>query len=114
MKDLINICVVSAAAQNLNHETYDGLLIDRILANVFCSIKSHLPNTDILLLGAFGCGVFKNNPYTIAKAMQLACQKYGGLYKNIVFAIPKGPNVQEFKEVFGFHESLMIQIRKQI
>ena len=96
--------VVSAAAQNLNRHgsTYDDRLTKKTLANIFCSVKLCYSKTDTLILGAMGCGVFANDPYVIANEIKDAVQKFGGYYKNIFIAIPNGPNVKEFKEVFGF------------
>ncbi len=104
---IIKLGIVSAAAQNLSRPdtVYDDKLTKRTLSNIFCSTKRCDPLTDTLVLGAWGCGVFKNVPYVIANEFKDVIKKYGGYYKNIVFAIPGGPhdlNVKEFKRVFGF------------
>lgn len=108
---MVNIGIVSAAAQNLSRiygkecEKYDDQLTRKTLANLFCSVKRCDPLADTLVLGAWGCGVFKNDPYAIANATKDVINKYGGYYKNIIIAIPgsdKDPNVKAFKHVFGF------------
>lgn len=106
---MLRVGIVSAAAQNLSPQgkdqvitAYDDILTKMTLGNVFCSVKRSDPLTDTLILGAWGCGVFRNDPYMIANEFKDAIKKYGGYYKNIIFAIPDGPNVKEFKQVFGF------------
>jgi uncharacterized protein (TIGR02452 family) len=45
--------------------------------------------TDILVLGAFGCGVFKNNPRTVADAFfGLLATKYRNVFHQVYFPIP--------------------------
>jgi len=43
---------------------------------------------DSLVLGAFGCGVFKNNPKIVAQASVEVAGMYDGCFDRIVFAIP--------------------------
>ncbi len=40
-----------------------------------------------IVLGAWGCGAFRNDPYTIAKLFKNSIENYDGLYENIIFAI---------------------------
>ena len=57
--------------------------------------------TDYLVLGAWGCGVFKQNPYEVAELFKknLICSKYS--FKKVVFAVPAGnENYVAFKKVF--------------
>lgn len=61
---------------------------------------------EILILGAFGCGAFKNPPEVVAEAFQqvIVEQNYLREFKHIVFAIkPTGedcPNVKAFAGKF--------------
>ena len=60
-------------------------------------IKSILGMYDIdtVILGAWGCGVFKQNPDTIARLFST-----GGLpVKNVVYAVPDGWNYKVFSEI---------------
>lgn len=63
-----------------------------------------------LVLGAFGCGAFKNDPRSVASAYRDALKEYDGQFKEIVFAIYHQPhevdNYNTFKEVFGENELL--------
>ena len=42
----------------------------------------------VLILGAWGCGVFQNDARTMVKLMLEACKRYGGNYYSVVFSIP--------------------------
>lgn len=56
----------------------------------------------VLILGAWGCGVFKNDPGTVAKLFKLIIGKYfKGIFKEIRFAIPKDytKHHEIFKEI---------------
>ena len=44
-------------------------------------------NIDILVLGAFGCGAFKNNPYVVAKAYKEILKENKSYFDLIEFAI---------------------------
>jgi len=45
-----------------------------------------------IILGALGCGVFKNPPEQVAEMFKHAIQKYGKFFKTIAFAILSGKN----------------------
>ena len=59
---------------------------------------------DILVLGAFGCGAFQNNPNVVAKAFNTALQEFPHVFDHIEFAVycPPGgsENYEAFKKVF--------------
>lgn len=59
---------------------------------------SHDVNT--LILGAWGCGVFRQNACEVAELFQNALQKYP-YFDNVIFAIPGGDNFEAFRNVFG-------------
>lgn len=65
---------------------------------------AHLENVDVLVLGAFGCGAFRNNPRVVAKAYKEALKDYAFLFKEIEFAIYcrqyETENYDAFAEVF--------------
>ena len=44
-------------------------------------------NVDVLVLGAFGCGVFMNDPKVVAKVMINLAKKYAHSFKTIEFAV---------------------------
>ena len=61
-------------------------------------------HVDILVLGAFGCGAFINDPETVAKAYKIALQEFSGVFKHVEFAIKSGEektrNYRAFEKVF--------------
>lgn len=55
-------------------------------------------NVKTLILGAFGCGVFKQDPFEVATLFKKVLR--GSSFEKVVFAIPKGANYNAFKGVF--------------
>lgn len=55
-----------------------------------------------VILGAFGCGPFRNNPFTIANIYKEVIQRYIESFEVIVFAIPHSPRhiYEAFDSVF--------------
>lgn len=56
-----------------------------------------------LILGAFGCGVFENNPHEVARLFLTELKAdFDGCFQEVVFAIPdpEGPNYKAFEKVF--------------
>jgi len=50
---------------------------------------------DILILGAFGCGAFRNNPKVVAESYKETLKKFNGYFREVVFAVycsPKNGN----------------------
>ena len=60
---------------------------------------------DVLVLGAFGCGAFQNNPEVVARAYKVAIQEFPKVFKKIEFAVfcPPGgsKNYDVFSKVLG-------------
>lgn len=56
-------------------------------------------NVKTLILGAFGCGVFKQDPVDVATFFKKALR--GSSFEKVVFAIPRGANYNAFKEIFN-------------
>lgn len=55
-----------------------------------------------LVLGAFGCGVFRNDPRRVAEIMIDCISKgYANMYDRVIFAIPPGFNHDVFSRVIG-------------
>lgn len=56
---------------------------------------------DTLILGAFGCGVFGNDPYAVANIFKKYICNGNYSFKNVIFAIPpSGVNYNTFLSVF--------------
>ena len=86
-------------ALNLNvfkgsEDEFEYITYNKIISILNCARDNG--HKDIIL-GAFGCGVFKNNPRVIAElfAQILPCYNF----ENIVFAV-LGDNYNTFKEIF--------------
>ena len=62
-------------------------------------------DVEVLILGAFGCGAFKNNPKVVAKAYKDAISNFRYTFKEIEFAVYCSPrdavNYEEFKKALG-------------
>ncbi|GAA0679311.1 TIGR02452 family protein [Kitasatospora atroaurantiaca] len=58
-----------------------------------------------LVLGAWGCGVFRNDPAEVAEAFERALQEYGADFERVVFAVwdrsPVSANRAAFEARFG-------------
>lgn len=111
--------VITCAAPNLretpanayNHENGEGIKIsndelqklheqraERILNVSACT------GNDYLILGAFGCGAFRNPPEVVALAYKQVIEKFKYAFKTIEFAVYCGnddTNYQVFNKVLG-------------
>ena len=60
---------------------------------------------DILVLGAFGCGVFQNNPEVVARAYKETIATFPARFEKIEFAVYCTPsdtrNFEVFRRVLG-------------
>lgn len=103
-----NIDVITCAAPNLRN--VENINEDRLFS-IFCkridlvfnTALSH--NIDTIILGAWGCGAFKNPPETVAKAFKkIIDEKYQTAFNNIVFAIKNSNNnnLEVFKSILDF------------
>lgn len=53
---------------------------------------------DTLILGAFGCGVFRQNPYTVADTFVSLLSIYDYNFKRVIFAVPNhGHGIENYK-----------------
>ena len=57
-------------------------------------------NVNVLCLGAFGCGVFGNNPYFVAECFKILLETKNYDFDVVTFPIPGGNNLEAFKELF--------------
>jgi uncharacterized protein (TIGR02452 family) len=63
-------------------------------------------NNQTVILGAFGCGVFRNHPADVARWWHelLINEKYGDYFRRVLFVIldnPDGENIRAFSHTFG-------------
>lgn len=103
-KDFYYVDVITCAAPNLREVPNNGWcnvgesnnavqIPDDELYNVHLSRAKAILNVAAenkihnLVLGAFGCGAFQNNPEVVAKAYKTALDEFQGVFENIEFAI---------------------------
>lgn len=58
-------------------------------------------NNDVVILGAFGCGAFKNNPGVVAAAAKNVVEKYIHAFRVIEFAVYCSPRDSHNYDVFN-------------
>ena len=103
-KDYFYVDVISCAAPNLRDKPNNGwcnqgesntsakisdeelFKIHKERAEFIFNIAKE-NNIRNLVLGAFGCGAFKNNPEVVAKAYKEVLKEFDGYFENIEFAI---------------------------
>eukprot|EP00929_Paragymnodinium_shiwhaense_P109338 TRINITY_DN7574_c0_g1_i1.p1 TRINITY_DN7574_c0_g1~~TRINITY_DN7574_c0_g1_i1.p1 ORF type:complete len:371 (+),score=55.85 TRINITY_DN7574_c0_g1_i1:80-1114(+) len=95
--------VLTVAAQDLNRERFDAWLLDQKLRTALSMAVEH--GHDAVVLGAFGCGYFRNPPDVVAAAFGgLLRGEFEGCFRVCVFAIPgrggSGSNLDAFVERF--------------
>lgn len=107
-KEWYNIDVISCAAHNqraykVNYEKLKTINYHKIKAIIECAVEN---NIDILILGAFGCGAFANDPSLIAKTFKkiLIDEEYYKYFEKVHFAIfttvNETKNIDEFNNIF--------------
>lgn len=120
-KDWYQVNVVTCAAPNLRlmpsnaMNSGDGMkcvqLSDKELYELHVKRLSRIMDVavaggnEVMILGAFGCGAFENDPEVVARASKAVAEKYLNCFETIEFAIYCSPwdqqNYQRFKSVFG-------------
>lgn len=103
--DVITCSAPYIAKRKYTNPTALLLLFKSRIKNIF---EAAIENgAAVLILGAFGCGAFKNPPEVVAKAFREVIQEnsYQRLFKKIVFAIKKTdkipcPNLMAFEYEF--------------
>ena len=60
---------------------------------------------EVVILGAFGCGAFRNPPTVVAQAMKTVVQEYRMNFETIEFAVycstQYDTNYRVFQQIFG-------------
>ena len=88
----INI-ISSAAVDNRgrNVRNCEQIMYNRIKKIIMTAASE---NNEILILGAFGCGVFKNDPYKTAQSFYKVLNDEGfrNQFEKIIFPIYNNPN----------------------
>lgn len=98
-EDWVKVDVITVAAPNVNpkarrhvnltkEEQYETH-VSRAKHILTCAAHEGI---DILVTGAFGCGAFKNNPETVAKAYKKVLAEFPKVFDRIEFAVFCPPN----------------------
>ena len=113
-KDWVFLDVLTCAAPDLRDKAnvYFGLsdgglsMTDEELYQCHSKRMKHILNVaaskgaDTLVLGAFGCGAFKNDPNVVARAWKDALPRFTGVFRTVEFAIYCSPGHGENYRVF--------------
>lgn len=119
-KDWTEVDVISCAAPNLREQPYNSmnpgigdpikvtereqLELHKNRAQKILSVAAD-QGVDILVLGAFGCGAFRNNPNIVALAYRDVIPEFAGYFDEIEFAVycalSDTANYEAFTRVLG-------------
>ena len=107
-KDRYRVDVITCSAPDLRGVSKRALNSDRILKLFKKRIRAILETAkkekeDVLILGAFGCGAFQNDPAIVAEAFKDVLADYKFDFSEIEFAIyseGKDDNIAPFKAAF--------------
>ena len=112
LEEWFQVDVITCAAPYYNLSRKKPVSSDKLRKVFFERIRNILEvavanDTDIIVLGAFGCGAFNNPPELVADVFYqlLMDMEYGKYFKKIIFAI-KGregdnPNLTAFRNAFS-------------
>ncbi len=111
-----NVDVITCAAPNLRERPGNAMnpstgvqvhLSDKDLRVLHEKRARHLlavsaiQGAEIMILGAFGCGAFKNNPQVVAEAYKNVLKEFDGVFMEIHFAIYCTPREMSNYEIFS-------------
>ena len=68
---------------------------------------------DVLIVGAFGCGFFDNDPSKVAGLFRTWIDAHPGQFQQVVFAIPGGPSLDVFREVFPEEQKEQAPVQRE-
>lgn len=105
--------VITCAAPNLRPDRDTGKVVkvsDKALLELHIQRARRIldiaaaKGNDVMILGAFGCGAFRNPPEVVAKAMKQVVEEYRSYFDTIEFAVYCSPrddtNFRVFKKAF--------------
>ncbi len=95
-KSNIHVPLVDGGSYMNNAELF-GYHVKRAIHMLTCAAAK---NADILVLGAFGCGAFENDPVVVANAYKIALLEFPRVFDHIEFAVYCHPGRDDNYEVF--------------
>ena len=94
MADIITVAAPNKGTAQRYYDVTDlenhNALVSRIRFIFEIAINN---DVDFLILGAFGCGVFKQNPYEVAGVFKQWQEYYEPYLKGICYAVPNGRGI---------------------
>ena len=104
LPDPFYVSVISCPAVNKGVAITNNISNDRILRTLEDRIRLilHIAFTyepDILILGAFGCGVFQNNILDVAALFKDILEEYS--FPKVIFSIPDKDTLDQFSSYFN-------------
>lgn len=121
-EEFVFVDVISCAAPNLSQNPYNKhnpetgqakFVSEQELFEIHVKRAQHIMHVaaanhvDILVLGAFGCGAFANDPKIVAKAYHSALANYRSRFDVIEFAIYCSPGHEENFDAFSKELAIM-------
>ncbi len=114
-KDWVTVDVITQAAPDLrdkgnayaaigrqrvemNDAELFGYHVKRAMHLLTCAAAK---GADILVLGAFGCGAFRNNPEVVARAYKVALAEFPKVFEQVVFAVYRPVSESKNYDVFS-------------
>lgn len=99
LEESVVVAVMTCAAPNvrdglagMTQEEYEALVYKRILRMLLVAASRGYRN---LVLGAWGCGAFGNNPKTMSDLFKKAARETDGLFETMEFAIIRNDEMPE-------------------
>ena len=83
---------------NMNHAELFGYHVKRAIHMLTCAAAK---GADILVLGAFGCGAFRNDPEVVARAYKTALLEFPKVFDKIEFAVYCPPGDGRNYDIFS-------------
>ena len=96
-KSNVHVPLVGGGTYMNNAELF-GYHVKRAIHVLTCAAAQ---GADILVLGAFGCGAFRNDPEVVARAYQTAISVFPKVFQKIEFAVYCSPKDMRNYEVFA-------------
>jgi len=100
-KSNIHVPIIGSGTYMHDAELF-GYHVKRAIHMFTCAAAK---GADVLVLGAFGCGAFQNNPEVVARAYRTAISEFPKVFKKIEFAVYCSPrdmrNYQVFEKILG-------------
>ncbi len=100
--DVITIAAPDLRGRSISDEELFAIHVSRAMHLLTCA--AHM-GADTLVLGAFGCGAFENNPEVVARAFKVALEEFPKVFDRVTFAVYCRPtdntNFEVFKKYLG-------------